>query len=293
MISKEDKIKLTKEEVYSKLLEYNINVSDNTSTYYKYMTIETAIAVLESQTMRFSSPKRFNDPFELALGLRNPKIIQNERLFENLTLKLIESNAEYADQKSFVKKVIKTHLQNVRNHHNEVYEELVDHLRLLCLSETYESVLMWSHYANNHTGLCIGIKPNKFHLPFSYQFMKVNYVSEFKSINEIEYGIDEGVAMTYWVFTKSDNWKYEKECRIHTIISPKKVLFKRLIGDKRMHDDFKFHKNSICEIYFGVNTKHSDIKRIEKILIEKKYMVAIIKKAIVVDGTFALAFDTL
>ena len=40
-------------------------------------------------------------------------------------------------------------------------DELKDAVRVVCLSETYDSMLMWSHYARNHTGYCIEYEFNK------------------------------------------------------------------------------------------------------------------------------------
>ena len=33
-----------------------------------------------------------------------------------------------------------------------------DSLKILCLSKTEKNILMWSHYAKDHTGICVGIK---------------------------------------------------------------------------------------------------------------------------------------
>ena len=33
--------------------------------------------------------------------------------------------------------------------------KIKDAVRVVCLSEVYDSMLMWSHYAQNHTGFCI------------------------------------------------------------------------------------------------------------------------------------------
>lgn len=33
--------------------------------------------------------------------------------------------------------------------------KIKDAVRVVCLSEVYDSMLMWSHYAQNHTGYCI------------------------------------------------------------------------------------------------------------------------------------------
>lgn len=43
----------------------------------------------------------------------------------------------------------------LRNDMSEMTNELRDAVRVVCLSETYDSMLMWGHLAMNHTGYCI------------------------------------------------------------------------------------------------------------------------------------------
>lgn len=38
-------------------------------SFFKYAPPETAIAVLKTKTIRYSSPLRFNDPFDVQSGL--------------------------------------------------------------------------------------------------------------------------------------------------------------------------------------------------------------------------------
>lgn len=65
-------------------------------------------------------------------------------------------NAEYFDEE--MRHVAKTIIDYCRNLINE-------NQRVLCLSKNKDSILMWSHYAQNHTGVVIGFDKN-------YRFMK-------------------------------------------------------------------------------------------------------------------------
>ncbi len=38
--------------------------------YYKYVTADTAISILKNETVRFSDPRKFNDPFDTQIELR-------------------------------------------------------------------------------------------------------------------------------------------------------------------------------------------------------------------------------
>src|SRR3974390_3315064 len=54
-------------------------------------------------------------------------------------------------------------LRESRTGDPEAYQEVLDGIKynatelgLACFSETYESELMWAHYAGNYSGICIG-----------------------------------------------------------------------------------------------------------------------------------------
>ena len=46
-------------------------------------------------------------------------------------------------------------LNILENGLSDCMSKIKDAVRVVCLSEVYDSMLMWSHYAQNHTGYCI------------------------------------------------------------------------------------------------------------------------------------------
>ena len=81
-----------------------------------------------------------------------------------LTLILSSTDIESAVQIVFQnhgKKFPDSFFKSLRNDASECMDELKDAVRVVCLSETYDSMLMWSHYARNHTGYCIEYEFNK------------------------------------------------------------------------------------------------------------------------------------
>ena len=44
---------------------------DESETLYKYTSFDTAKIILESGSFRFSSPLKFNDPFEMSIDFLN------------------------------------------------------------------------------------------------------------------------------------------------------------------------------------------------------------------------------
>lgn len=79
--------------------------------------------------------------------------------------------------------------------------------RIYCLTEDPLSTLMWSHYAADHTGICL-----EFHLS-NLLFMKVRgvaYNEQFPAITPNEF-FDRALEM---ILTKAQCWEYEREFRL-------------------------------------------------------------------------------
>jgi len=116
---------------------------------------------------------------------------------------------------------------------------------------------MWSHYGDKHKGICLGFKLNDA-IPNAFIAMNVNYVEHIKpiKISVLDDGTEDLLPIAYWVFTKSEKWKYEQEVRF--------VNFQH-------HGFGQFDKGSLVEIYFGLSIQESEIKEIQQILSVKKY----------------------
>lgn len=81
-------------------------------------------------------------------------------------------------------------------------------MRVGCLSECNDSILMWSHYADNHRGICIEYDlTNSIHqklYPVIYTHLPID-------CSNLE---DPDLAWLVSILDKYDIWKYEKEWRI-------------------------------------------------------------------------------
>jgi hypothetical protein len=86
-------------------------------------------------------------------------------------------------------------------------KSLAKNFWVACFSEFYDSILMWSHYASFHSGLCIGIRPAKMRLsPKMALRWKVKYCDERLPL---EHSKPNEIALR-----KATTWKYEREWRI-------------------------------------------------------------------------------
>jgi|ERR1700730_6173930 hypothetical protein len=88
----------------------------------------------------------------------------------------------------------------------ETRRELGSRHGMLCFSAEWRGPVIWAHYSDKHRGICLG-----FEIPEDCG-KRVNYVGERLSLPE-NVELDNANA---FLFTKYENWAYEKEIRCWT-----------------------------------------------------------------------------
>ncbi len=77
---------------------------------------------------------------------------------------------------------------------------------MVCFSFKWSNPVLWSHYAEKHTGICLGFDvPDEYARPVMYVDKRLLFPTE----------SNETIAQE-WIFTKFSGWCYEDECRIFT-----------------------------------------------------------------------------
>jgi hypothetical protein len=114
---------------------------------------------------------------------------------------------------------------------------------IACFTETYEDVLMWTHYAGNSAGMCLSYSAKELlaGLPHHVSLARVAYVDEPPLVfaNQVN---NASSAATYILSQKKYNWAYEREWRVLGPVGP--------LNMGRVQ--------AVKAIYFGsrVNTRH-------------------------------------
>ena len=101
-------------------------------------------------------------------------------------------------------------------------EQELDRYGVVCLTTANDNILMWSHYAGSHTGICLGYTPSPDAMDFACAF-KVRYESVRPQFNMMNSMIEQSVFDA--LVTKSTDWSYEKEWRLidHRILERKRT----------------------------------------------------------------------
>lgn len=220
------------------------------SNLYKYLSFnENTIETLTLHKAYYSDPINFNDPLDckpvISIDVDDDvleKVVcglikkRSEKEFSILAKKLKMKKEAIAQRVSLLSETeVKKFLNNVNyystdpevndilNYKRYRYKETIEQEILsvfrrgiLCLSKKFDSPLMWSHYANNHKGLCIeydmeysGINKAKKIIYGGSRELKVSLIEKWLNCGVVPEEI-ENVCL----LTKSKEWSYESEWRL-------------------------------------------------------------------------------
>lgn len=225
---------------------------------YKYTSFDTALLIAENQSLRFSSPLEFNDPFELSNSLIDWSFSLDEiQSWVNIQFPDMNNNQRRAKARELHKNP-KIFLHAMQ----ETMKEQKKKIGICCFSKNYLHPLMWAHYAQMHKGVCLGFNIQPYNNDDDFIMLGVAYADEIKPL---KYFKERHFAPLKWMFTKSSIWDYEQEVR---------ALYNLRNGD------ILFKKEALREVHFGVRTTEQERKDYLEKLKSLNYSI---KKATVME----------
>lgn len=221
---------------------------------YKYLGNVSAECFFKDQTIRFSQPKVFNDPFELQpeFHVFDEEFIEGE---ERLCKFVIHGH-----HSSYGKYLLTNHTAETQSRKldgKNIFSQLNEKIGILCLTQAETimpaNFLMWAHYAESHQGIVIEFKPDS---EFIKNSSPVHYVPRRPIIDAKLLYENEYVAIEDLYF-KSDIWSYENEIRITKALSECHKLedTKDVFGNEIYVSEIPL--DSIKCIYLGCNSSVS------------------------------------
>jgi hypothetical protein len=87
--------------------------------------------------------------------------------------------------------------------------EDADKLGMCCMSAKPNDILMWSHYAQSHRGLCLGFRTTDDSILWDAQ--PVEYSAEYPVVDYFRMTVEERVRAM--LLRKASHWAYEEEWR--------------------------------------------------------------------------------
>lgn len=267
----------------------------NRDYFYKYTDIEAATANIIHNSFRFSSPKTFNDPFDVQFDLH--PTFTKEELAEGLflrTKKFLETGegigshfasptgVKFSEVIKKLKKLIDSGmipieeaLQEIKEasregseaifegfprFHSEIRGHFED-VAVFCVSEDPTNLLMWSHYANSHKGVVLKLKVNEETDNFLCAADPVSYQQEMPKYSPKEAFLDQSFGL------KSNQEDIHKAFKDLVITKASnwsyekewRVIIPSVLRNGESFRDFSLGKGDLEQVIFGcqidVNTK--------------------------------------
>lgn len=224
-------------------------------TLFKYFTINDNFkATIVNNQIWFSSPDDFNDPFDCNIKCQYIKDVEfEERINDEIREEYnsADSNEAFFRQHKNLSMIAEGHDVKLKTNTSKLNENLYNTVKdtgVACFSKINSSILMWSHYADNHKGVCLKFKTSD--TEFFDNVANVRYTEKFPNLgNEFQYSDSQN----FLFFTKSNEWAYEEEVRV--LKKPKQL--------------FKFKPEVLDSIYFGAKCEKEKCKEIIE-LVQKK-----------------------
>ncbi len=188
---------------------------------YKYRGVnDYTQAIFKRNELYFAAPSQFNDPFDSAFQV----IVEgpaNQKVFEALAFELVKKKLPEFSMKEKLDAaqqigaaLIQTKAEEARLISIEkLAKDTNDKVRILSLSEKNDDILMWSHYADSHKGICLEFDTSP--ASFLNDAQPVTYDDTFPALNLLDIVVDEDLRKTApWLLTKARQWEYEREWRV-------------------------------------------------------------------------------
>jgi hypothetical protein len=186
------------------------------SILYKFKAYSTSLdrkrvrRMLTRGEVYFARAPEFNDPFELKPRWvsRGRNSADLRKIFRDEAMK--DAGGNRNQRRALVAKALKNATPDrIRQNQKAYHEVLQTKVDIFCTSGTKEDLLMWAHYAQSHTGLCIHIDATQ--RPF-IAAEAVVYSDNYPAILMPPEDPDE--AFRVCLLTKAMGWKSESEYRL-------------------------------------------------------------------------------
>lgn len=222
---------------------------------------------LKESYLWLSSPTSFNDPFECNLNLIDFKATKKE-------LWKIKSETSTGNRKARRKGISKAYKKRLKTHdiYRSIYEQSIKKWGVCCFSREFEHILMWSHYAYKHQGVCLAFDPIA--SLNTLTIGDINYVVDHTPVN---YFKEEEDSLIRMILMKSKVWEYEKEIRVF----------------KDFNGSLPIPRQALKEVIFGCNTLEEDKNEVRDIVENNGYENVTFIQAKKATNSFSLSFDKL
>jgi hypothetical protein len=222
--------------------------------FYKYASPEATLAILQNQTVQYSSPLAFNDPFDIQSGLHFDFNLEtlHGKVLDRLYMLATAPTEPPVDPHDVWGKIVLEVRRNfpvhgfprerwetmtaepfrrlvdlIRNtqqkYQQHWWDTLLPSIRVFCVSEDRDNLLMWAHYAKDHSGSVMEFwslpeEDNPLSVARSVEYASTpppfctesEWLDDMMAIRKL----DTSALYRRYAYIKSDHWFYEREWRV-------------------------------------------------------------------------------
>lgn len=228
---------------------------NNPTRLYKYKSFSVdSLDLLVSDKLYFANPNSFNDPLDCNPSVRDDindvdvlKKILKRLIIDNTKKELTEaaSKIKYSGPRTLekIESLGEREAAQVLSGIDDfllifdddivfVINDILEHIKknlmtnytsgILSLAQNYDCPLMWSHYADQHKGFCIGydVSDNLFHDIHALNYEGARFITT-QQIYDMLFDSNESVRKSakkaideVVLLSKAPQWSYEKEHRV-------------------------------------------------------------------------------
>lgn len=208
---------------------------------YQYRSINNFLFdSIDNNQLFLCNPFEFNDPFECRFAE-----IRVTTAHLNSFIRFLKEEGLFEKYLSNLNSSINPRVQILHN-----FFESIKTMGISCFTTKADNALMWSHYANKHTGVCLEFDTLE-DINLFKDLYKVKYRNKRPAYNYLKSPLE-----IYDFFSKKSRiWEYENEYRV----------IKQQMG---LH---QFEKASLKRVIFGCNITTRSRNKVLKRLIGKGY----------------------
>jgi Protein of unknown function (DUF2971) len=179
--------------------------------------------MIEESYIYFNNPSEFNDPFDYHIPIITDATQEEYEAF----LRQVSTEPKTDEEIRIRAKELCANPADTYEYINRLVYELLYKDGVACFSNTNNNVLLWSHYANKHRGICIEydlekvVEEHMYPMPVIYgDLPKFNYITDSR----------RNATASNLARYKSTHWKHEEELRIISQIQGKNFISKDCVN---------------------------------------------------------------
>ena len=184
--------------------------------YFKYYAPDRndwTQRIFKNNEIYFATSKDFNDPFDSMTRFTYPSSQAERKRFvgEWVRRSLTYIPEEIAERQVRGSVMIGDDIPHMEKICDELTYEMQQSNAVFCMTEKKDNILMWAHYASQHTGYCLEFTTNN---PLFSRVWPVIYTRRLPKQDLVEFMTANVRKLPLYLVTKAKDWAYEKEWRL-------------------------------------------------------------------------------